>query len=221
MVYVTGDLHGDLDRLSARAAKALKKGDTLVVCGDFGFLWEGGAAEQKTLQKLGSKKYRILFVDGCHENYELLDRYPVSQMFGGQVQLISGGLVHLLRGEVYTIEEKTIFAMGGGVCTDQADRMATGHWSPRELPSGEEYARARENLEKHSHIVDYVITHDCSSAMRHFIGADDAESTELQTFLDEVTPLLHFKKWFFGLYHLDKNLPPRHRAIFQDIVPLP
>ena len=37
MVYITGDLHGDLARLSAPDMRQVKKGDTLIVCGDFGF----------------------------------------------------------------------------------------------------------------------------------------------------------------------------------------
>ncbi len=41
MVYVTGDMHGDFERFKLPAMKKLKKGDTLIICGDFGFLWDG------------------------------------------------------------------------------------------------------------------------------------------------------------------------------------
>lgn len=41
MIYFTGDLHGDYDRFKSKELKKLKKGDTLIVCGDFGFLWDG------------------------------------------------------------------------------------------------------------------------------------------------------------------------------------
>ena len=118
MIYVTGDLHGELERLKAKSFRKLKKGDTVIVCGDFGFLWEGGKKEERLLKKLGRLKYRLLFLDGCHENYDLLDRYPVSGFSGGQAQVLSGNLIHLLRGQVYTIEGRTVFAMGGGVCGD-------------------------------------------------------------------------------------------------------
>ena len=37
MVYITGDVHGDIRRFGA-PARRLKKGDTLIVCGDFGML---------------------------------------------------------------------------------------------------------------------------------------------------------------------------------------
>ena len=38
MVYVTGDLHGEWARFRARGIRRLKRNDTLLVCGDFGFL---------------------------------------------------------------------------------------------------------------------------------------------------------------------------------------
>ena len=41
MIYVTGDTHGDASRFDDPRLKNLKQGDTLIVCGDFGFLWNG------------------------------------------------------------------------------------------------------------------------------------------------------------------------------------
>ena len=38
MIYITGDIHGDLSRFKDKRIKKLKKGDTLIVCGDFGFM---------------------------------------------------------------------------------------------------------------------------------------------------------------------------------------
>ena len=59
MVYITGDTHGDLSRFETAAAKKLKKGDTLIVLGDFGFVWDGSAAE-KAAKARKEKIYRRL-----------------------------------------------------------------------------------------------------------------------------------------------------------------
>ena len=40
MILVTGDMHGEWERFGDKALKKLKKGDTLIVCGDFGFVWD-------------------------------------------------------------------------------------------------------------------------------------------------------------------------------------
>ena len=68
MVYVTGDMHGDYSRFDSPAVKQLKKGDTLIICGDFGFVWDNSKIEQKILKKLAGKKFNICFIDGTHEN---------------------------------------------------------------------------------------------------------------------------------------------------------
>ena len=84
MIYVTGDLHGELARFSERQMKVVKKRDTLLVCGDFGFVWDGGKEEQKALKTLGKLPFTIAFGDGAHENFELLGRLPVSEWCSGR-----------------------------------------------------------------------------------------------------------------------------------------
>ena len=52
MIYVTGDLHGDISRLETFRMRRFKKNDMLIVCGDFGFIWDNGEEEKKALEKL-------------------------------------------------------------------------------------------------------------------------------------------------------------------------
>ena len=75
MIYVTGDLHGDLQRFKEKAIRRLGRGDFLLCCGDFGFVWDGSAAEEKVLSWIGKRRFTTLFVDGCHDNLDLLARY--------------------------------------------------------------------------------------------------------------------------------------------------
>ena len=55
MIYVTGDTHGDIDRFKDSQMKKLGRGDTLIICGDFGFFWDGSKKEQQMLKKLAAK----------------------------------------------------------------------------------------------------------------------------------------------------------------------
>ena len=82
MVYVTGDLHGDYSRFKRPEMKKLRAGDILLVCGDFGFIWDNSKQEQAVLKKLSEKKYTIAFVDGCHENFDLLQQYRLVRWRG-------------------------------------------------------------------------------------------------------------------------------------------
>ena len=56
MIYVTGDTHGDYKVFSQKKFKNIKEGDTLIVCGDFGFIWNGSKEEMSVLKKLSKKK---------------------------------------------------------------------------------------------------------------------------------------------------------------------
>lgn len=92
MIYITGDIHGDFSRFKSPLLRKLKKNDALIVCGDFGFIWEGTQAERKILKKIGKLPYNVLFVEGSHDNYDLLESYPVEEWCGGKTRPISGRL---------------------------------------------------------------------------------------------------------------------------------
>ena len=100
LIYVTGDLHGDMERFKSKKLKKLKKGDTLIVCGDFGFVWDGGKKEQKLLKWIGKRRYQVLFVDGTHENFDRLFDYELFELGGAPARHISGNLSYLQRGVV-------------------------------------------------------------------------------------------------------------------------
>ena len=111
MIYLTGDTHGGMERFQSKEAKQLKKGDTLIICGDFGFIWDGSKGEEKHLKWLGKRRYTIAFVEGTHDNLDRLAAYPEEEWNGGKIHRISGNLIHLMRGECYRVEGKTIFEM--------------------------------------------------------------------------------------------------------------
>ena len=56
MICVTGDLHGDISRFKSPVLKKLRRGDALIITGDFGCIWDGSKKEKRTLKKLGKKK---------------------------------------------------------------------------------------------------------------------------------------------------------------------
>ena len=113
MVYLTGDTHGDIDRFKHGKLRWLGKRDTVVVLGDFGFVWDGSKEEQKKLDWLRKRPYTLLFLDGSHENYDLLKQYPTEERFGGKVQALGGNVYHVCRGSVLELENKKYLCFGG------------------------------------------------------------------------------------------------------------
>jgi len=223
VVYITGDMHGDPDRLKSRDMRRLKKGDTLLVCGDFGFVWDGSKTEQAMLKKLGKLKYNIAFVDGVHENFALLEQYPVVQWNGGRARHINGKLHHLLRGELFTIEGNTYLAMGGGVCPDDDYRTQDDLRIARETPNYDELKNAADNLQVTNGHVDYIITHEPPIRIKAFLQLkkqqhESVDSTGLHNFFDEVMAKCTFKRWFFGSMHVDKRISASHMALFRKVI---
>lgn len=55
---------------------------------------------------------------GNHENFDRLYQYPVEDWHSGKVHKIRESVLHLMRGQVFEIEEKKIFSFGGASSHD-------------------------------------------------------------------------------------------------------
>lgn len=219
MIYVTGDTHGDIDRFKDSQFKKLRRGDTLIVCGDFGFIWNGSKKEKAVLKKLAALDYTVAFIDGCHENFDLLEAFPVSEWNGGKARLIAPNIVHLMRGQIYTIENKKIFTFGGGHSQDIEFRSESKWWE-REQPTHEEIMDALANLKAHGSSVDYVITHEPPASVKVCLGVDVFQRIEVHALFEEIMNSCRYEKWFFGKCHIDKHIPVRFYAVFNNVTQL-
>ena len=220
MIYVTGDLHGDIDRLKTPEIKKLKKRDTLIVLGDFGFVWDGSKKEQKILKWLGKRRYDLLFIEGTHDNYQLLKNYPEEEWCGGRTRLISGRLRWLCRGEVFEIEGKKIFCFGGGVSADREARAEQNTWWPEEAASEADRERALENLARHGFEVDHICTHEGPGQLVRFLDLEQNEVDDTEAFLEELSSQVRYRRWLFGARHLDRSIGPKAAAVYRRVLPL-
>ena len=190
----------------------------VIVLGDFGFVWDGSKAEQKSLDWLRKRPYTILFLDGSHENYDLLEQYPTEERFGGLVQPLGGNVYHVCRGSVLELEGKKYLCFGGAESPDKEEREVHVNWWPQEMPSDEEYARCEAALEANGWQVDYVLTHDAPSKFLDFSVLAEGENNRLHLFLDKVVMKTTYEKWFFGCHHKDVQLSTKSRCLFCDVV---
>lgn len=218
MIYITGDTHGDFSRFKNPALRKLKKNDALIICGDFGFIWNGSSEENKLLKKIGKLKYNVLFVEGSHENYDLLEKYEVSEWCGGKTRLISGRLRQLMRGQVYEIAGKKVFSFGGGQSDDSYDPVEGQNWWAREIPSEEELAEGIKNLEDAGNKVDYVVTYEPPSGLHDFLDqSGKGDRNHINTYLNGIFEKITFNGWYFGKLHLNKLIPPKYYAVYDGI----
>ena len=127
MIYITGDIHADFSRFNEEKfpiQTEMTKDDYVIICGDFGGVWNyivEGMYEKYWVDWLNERNFTTLFVDGNHENFERLYRYPVEEWHGGKVHKIRESVIHLMRGEVFDIDNKKLFTFGGAKSHDIND----------------------------------------------------------------------------------------------------
>lgn len=221
MIYITGDTHGDISRFSGSVLRHLTSADTLIVCGDFGFVWDNSKQELRHLRQLEEKKYTVCFIDGAHENFDLLNSYSVSEWSGGKVHRIGANIYHLMRGQVYNINGQKVFVMGGGESPDIEIRAEDEAWAKSAIPTQDELLEGAKNLEKEKYSVDLVITHEPPAKVKGLLMLSEKESVQftiLNTYFDELARVCKYRKWYFGSLHIDKYISSTQTAVFQNVI---
>lgn len=241
-LFITGDTHipYDISKLNTTnfpIQSDLSAEDYVTIAGDCGLIWNykhtgysiPSCPEDECWVKeelywydwLNEKPFTTLFVDGNHENFDRLAKYPIIDWHGGKVQKISDSILHLMRGEVYQIGDTTLFTFGGARSTDRGPATGSAEydqgfsWWKEELPSMAEMDNARANLEKVNYNVDIVITHALPNRVLALLGYYDFDLTT--SFLDDISDRLTFDKWFAGHYHVDRHLMNKYIVQYNDI----
>ena len=230
MIYITGDTHNatDMSNLSSKNMKLCcmeQKVDfhditTAIVLGDFGLPWYECPVDEKgihpedhtdryLLKWYKEKPFTLLAVQGNHDNYDMIEKLPEVEMYGGKVLRLSENVYYLKRGEVYLVEGKRFLALGGAMSDDKSWRTPHESWWPQE-----EWTEAEREV-LHSKLpdiqVDYVLSHTGPSAgialtddfflNEKYLAEVRKDSTVVLN--DEIDSKLSYKKWFFGHWHTD------------------
>ena len=248
MIFVTGDTHtGWMSRLCSDAfpeGRHLTKDDLVIILGDFG-IWDNSKREKNDLDWLENKPWTTLFVDGNHENFDILDGLPVSEWNGGKVHAVRPSVLHLMRGQVFWIPNGlTIWAFGGASSHDISDgilepedprvkewkrswyrqyRINHVSWWERELPSDQEMEEGLENLRKAGNDVDFILTHCPYQAL---LDRNDPERVlykpdRLTKYLQQVYQENNFQWWLCGHMHVNRKYnKERTVCLYEQIVPI-
>jgi hypothetical protein len=220
--FITGDVHFPIDwpKIYDWNAKVKPTAeDVLIICGDAGFLWNGSKSEHQDIDRIYKQyPFTILFVDGNHENFELLNERKKVPMFGSEVGRVSDNIFHLLRGRTYDFNGAKVFTMGGAVSIDKYMRTEGKSWWAQEVPSREEQEFAVSTLDTIGNEVDYIITHagpqDIITQLSRYYEGD-----EVTHYLNFIKNNTSYKKWYFGHYHLDIQPDDKHICLYHDIIP--
>lgn len=247
MIFITGDCHSDWktafgdEIFPVKKYLSKEKGDLVIVCGDFG-IWDNSPEENSALDWLAAQSFYVAFVDGNHENFDILNAMKTEYWNGGKVNFIRDSIIHLKRGQVFNIQGLSFFTFGGARCHDIKDgildkkdpdfkekydklmadpkalfRINRESWWKEELPSIEECNEGLRNLELHGNKVDYIITHS-PSVSEQFMYYHSNETDDLMIYLENILNKVKFKRHFFGHLHMDRRLEDRSQCLYTNFI---
>ncbi len=217
-----------------------RENDYVIVAGDFGLIWDDSRDEKWWIDWFSKKPFTLLFVDGNHENHDILMKMPVEIWHGGKTHVIADNIRHLMRGQVFNIDGKKIFTFGGGRSHDIQDgildleapdfkikrknlreananyRVKSVSWWESEMPSEEEYSEGIQNLDAVEWSVDYVITHVAPTSIQALINKG-SEPDRLTQYLESIHMKCEYNKWYFGHYHQEKNVTEKDICLYKQI----
>lgn len=88
MIYLTGDTHNDFSKLSNKSLKKhdlkLTEDDYIIVTGDFGLCWAHDKTFDWNCKWFAERSFTTLWVQGNHENYDMIAEYPLEEWHGGR-----------------------------------------------------------------------------------------------------------------------------------------
>ena len=236
-IVICGDTHGVLDTIKIsnfqETDQKLDKNDYLIICGDAGIVWEYETLKE-SVDYFESFGTNILFVDGNHENFDILNSFPISIWNGGKVHKISDRIYHLMRGQVFNISGTTFLTIGGADSTDKEIRTESLNWWKEESFSYQDYEEAYNNLKQSDFKIDYVISHSpnnellqklynlftcCGESVPYFLQKKITPS-QTSNILQDIKAKITFKKWFCGHLHIDENIE-KYKILYSYLYEIP
>ena len=216
MIYLISDTHnGESMKGLLAYLEVAKKDDLLLILGDVGIAFGDSAETRRFTEYFEALDVNIAFIDGNHENHPYINAFPLDTAFGAPVHRISKSIVHLMRGNIYSIEGKSFFVMGG--CKSSAKWKELGLYYEGEEPTSEEISLAYENLKKCGNKVDYILTHKYIIEKEKRAGADALTLEGLMNYLDESVDFSH---WYSGHWHSAFKIDGKHTVVYDKLCPL-
>ena len=95
-------------------------------------------------------------------------------------------------------------------------RIKGESWWPQEIPTSAERIHALDNLEKVNNKVDFILTHEAPASVINWISV--FSPTEYSIWLERnIRYCVEYKHWYFGHYHLNKDINDKETCLYEQI----
>lgn len=225
MVILTGDTHGDFDRIIEFCQEYdLNREDIMVILGDAGINYHLNYRDEYLKQELSQLDVTLFCVHGNHEERpENIDGYEEIEWHGGMVYVEEEypNILFAKDGEIYDFDGKKVLVIGGAYSVDKYYRLAHGmNWFESEQPDDFIKARVEQNLDKLGWKVDCVFSHTVPYKYRPvhaFLPTIDQSRVDTTTekWLDTIEERLEYNNWYAGHYHVEWSTD-KMRLMFEE-----
>ncbi len=214
MIYITGDTHGDFERVREFCYKyKTTREDILIVLGDTGINYHLDERDYILKNSLRQLQITLFCIHGNHEERpENISTYKSKMFKGGEVYYEQDypNILFAKDGEIYNIDNKQTLVIGGAYSVDKEYRLLTGYkWYKSEQPSDEIKERVLSKLKENNNKVDIILSHTCPynyMPYEVFLSGIDQSKIDNSTekFLDIVETTTNYNKWYCGHFHTEK-----------------
>jgi len=210
VLYLLSDIHGDKNFPGLKEyLSTADDRDLLIILGDTGIMYPERDDYKEFTDFFLSANKNIAFVDGNHENFEFLNAFPTVIWNGGEVHRLTDKIVHLKRGNIFTLQNRTFFVMGGCKSSDKWKDL--GLWYKDETPTESEIGFGIENLKTKGNKVDFVLTH------KYEKSALIPKEQTLEYLTDYIDKNVEFTHWYSGHWH-SEQLNRRHSVVYDRLI---
>lgn len=225
-IIITGDTHADISRILKIDDSEMTKNDIVIILGDFGVIWGDSERTEYCLKILGEKNFTTAFLDGNHENFVEIARLEKIMFWNdGYVGLLPHGVIHLLRGEIYNINDKRIGVCGGANSVDLWHRTEGISWWREEEITNDDIESFKANLSEEAHVkgnkLDIMLSHDAPASIipivKLYSGVNDGEISNSQKQLERINQMANIEKWYFGHWHINKIIDNKFECLYKKI----
>lgn len=223
-VIVTGDKHGNLDRVFELRDKVdLGIGDTIIILGDAGLHWRKDQVDAIANIKKWEETCNGCNLDivlGNHENYDIIESIPIVN----NKRKVSEHINYLVNGNVYDYNGNKCLVCGGADSVDKHLRTKHLSWWPQEQITEADINAARKNARAME--LDYIFTHAAPASIvndyKVYLCTLDLDESVLDRTSENRLEVLknetRFKHWWFGHYHQDIALNNKFRCLFNSFM---
>ena len=225
MIYITGDIHGDINQFKEIMGKVTcKLENTLIVLGDLGVNYFLNKNDKKFKNVISQYNINLFVIRGNHDaNPANVNNIKEVEKYGniGYMEEYYPNIFYAKNGEVYTIENNTFLVLGGAYSVDKWYRLEKGYkwFSDEQMTEEEKEKFLNKNIKK----VDTILSHTCpyGNMPKHLFLTQIDQSTvdnSMEIFLDKVKLNIEYKNWFFGHFHANEIIEQNMYMLYDGII---